>query len=66
MAIVTCFGHRLSLRMSEVGQGAVSASHRRERWSREEMRAKAFRSAAWVSIVSGRDIIQRGRFWTGH
>ena len=64
VALVTCFGHRLTSRMSQVGQGAVSASHRRDQWSREEVRAKAFRSAAWASKVCGRDIVQRGKFWT--
>ena len=65
VALVSTFGHRLSSRMSQVGQGAVSASNRREQWSREELRSKAVRSAAWVSKVCGRDIVQRGRFWTG-
>ena len=64
-ALVTSFGHRLSSRMSQVGQGAVSASNRREQWSREEMRARAVRSAAWVSKICARDIVQRGRFWMG-
>ena len=65
VALVTCFGFRLCSRMSQVGQGALSASHRRAEWSREEARAKSARSAAWVSKIAGRDIVQRGRFWTG-
>ena len=64
-AVVTCFGHRLSSRMSQVGQGAATATERRGQWSREEQRAKQSRGAAWLLKVTGRDIIQRGRFWTG-
>ena len=64
-AVVTCFGQRLQARMSLVGQGGISASQRRQQWSYEEERARQDRSAAWLTAVSGRDIVRRGRFWTG-
>jgi hypothetical protein len=63
-AIVTCFWHRLMSRMSQVGNGAVSAADRRQQWGREEQQARAMRNAAWLATVSGQDIVRRGRFWT--
>jgi hypothetical protein len=63
-AIVTCFGHRLVSRMSQEGNGAVSAADRRQQWGREEQQARVMRNAAWLATVSGQDIVRRGRFWT--
>ena len=63
-SVVTCFGHRLASRMSQVGRGAITASQRRQQWSWEEERSRQERSAAWLSAISGRDIVRRGRFWT--
>ena len=64
-AVVTCFGQRLQSRMSLVGLGAITASQRRQQWSREEERARQGRSADWLAAITGRDIVRRGRFWTG-
>ena len=63
-AIVSCFGHRLVSRMSQVGNGALTAADRRQEWSREEQQARSMRNAAWLATVTGQDIVRRGRFWT--
>ena len=67
-AAVSAFGHRLVSRMSQVGiggQGAKQAAQRRRVWEQEEAQARLDRGAAWVARVTGRDIVRRGRFWTG-
>ena len=63
-AIVACFGQRLTSRMSQVGNGAVSARERRSHWSRDEERSRRDREAAWLAKITGQDIVRRGRFWT--
>jgi len=55
-AIVSCFGHRLVSRMSQVGNGALTAANRRQDWSREEQQARSMRNAAWHATVAGQDI----------
>ena len=63
-SVVTCFGHRLASRMSQVGRGAVTASQRRQQWSWEEERFRQERKAARLSAISAKDIARSGRFWT--
>ena len=63
-SVVTCFGHRLAPRMSQVGRGAITASQRRQQWSWEEERSRQERKAARLSAISAKDIARSGRFWT--
>ena len=64
MHLYSCFGQRLVSRMSQVGdQNVQLAAGRRRAWGMEEERARGEREAGWVAIVTGRDIVRRGRFW---
>ena len=63
-SVVTCFGHRLASRMSQVGRGAITASQRRQQWSWEEERSRQERKDARLSAISAKDIARSGRFWT--
>ena len=50
-------------RLSQVGEGAGEAGKRRK-WIRiEEERMRKSREAVWRAEISGRGLVQRGRFW---
>ena len=60
------FGQRLAGRMAQVGgKAAGQATGRREQWGREGEMARREREAAWLEKTTARDVIRRGRFWTG-
>ena len=49
-------------RMSQIGDGAVSAGRRRQWVMVEERRAECDRSAQWLARVRGTDLRRRGQF----
>ena len=52
-------------RMGQVGEGSSMAGRRRAaaRWEEQRMELEA--EADWLCHTSGRELVQRGRFWTG-
>ena len=63
MATVKANTSCLLARLSQVGEGAGEAGKRRK-WIRiEEKRMRKSREAVWRAEISGRGVVQLGRFW---
>ena len=53
----------LLARLSLVGDGATQAGKRRSWQRREEHQMKQDREGFWRALVSGRSVVQKGKFW---
>ena len=52
-------------RVSQIGEGSGMAARRRVQQRLEEVSMKNLEESDRASRVTGREVIQRGRFWKG-
>ena len=65
IAAVTAFGQRLASRISQIGgQATQLAAQRRNFWIRQEEHAHLDRESAWLTAITGRNIVRRDHFWS--
>ena len=52
-------------RLSQIGEGGGLAGKRRQQQRQEEWEMSLQKEADWVSRMAGKEIVRRGRFWSG-
>ena len=52
-------------KMGQVGEGSLIAGWRRAAARAEERRMELDREADWLCFIRGRELVQRGQYWTG-